>query len=454
MFPASPARFLRRIVRVLPLAFFYGCADAPEPLAPRVPLKPNTLLGPVVTVTNTDDAGAGSLRQAIIDAPDGATIQFDAAIAGQTIALSTGRLVIDKSLTIEGSAANGMTISGSLLDQVIVTGPSTNVTLRNLSIVDGKSTSPGGGIIANGNLTLDHSLVAHNEVVNKGGGGILLDDGGSTLVLLNSTVSENVALAGGGIFAVGYVVSRNSTIVGNIAQQGGGGLYGTVGASLRNTIIANNVDNGGTEENCHLSAAESAYFGTNISNDETCGGIGPNYVVADPVVGPLAANGGPTKTHALLFSSPAIDGGTACTEGSDQRYVARPQGSSCDVGAFEFNAFRPVTLTVNPNVAVNVKTGTASVAGTISCDGPAPTPIRVDLSQVQKTTGKFTTIVQATLAIPFTCVSTPTSWTAQLTPATGKFEPGAATGTVTTLTVPRGYLPANVVASLKLFQVK
>ena len=445
---------LRRILPVVPLALvIYGCSDAAEPLAPRIPAKPNALVGPVVTVANTDDAGPGSLRQAIVDADPGSTIQFDAAIAGQTIALLTGRLLIDKSLTIEGSAANGMTISGSLLDKVIVTGVSTDVTLRNLSILDGKSTGPGGGIVANGNLTLDHSLVAHNEVVSKGGGGILLDDAGSTLVLLNTTVSENVALAGGGIYAVGYVVSRNSTIVGNVAQDGGGGLYGSFGASLRNTIIANNVDNGGTRENCVIAANESAYFGTNISNDDTCGS-GPNYVVADPIVGPLAANGGPTKTHALLISSPAIDAGAACTEATDQRYVARPQGSSCDVGAFEFNAFRPVALTVNPNVAVNAKTGTATVAGTISCNGPAPTPIRVVLSQTQKTTGKFTTIVQATFAIPFTCVSTPTSWSMQLTPATGKFEPGAASGTVSTLSVPRGYLPATVVGSLKLFQAK
>ena len=449
MFPASPARRLRRTLPVLSLAliFIAGCTDAPEPLAPRVLTKPNTLLGPLLTVTNTDDAGAGSLRQTIIDAPVGATIQFDAAIAGQTIALSTGPLLIDKSLTIEGSAANGMTISGSLLDKVMVTSSSTDVTLRNLSIVDAKSTSPGGGIFAGGNLTLDHSLVANNVVDGKGGGGILLGDDESTLVLLNSTVSENVASAGGGIFAVGYVVSRNSTIVGNVAATQGGGLYAAA-ASLRNTIIANNTAE--AKANCNVEVSSSAYFGTNISNDDTCG-FG---LVADPVIGPLAANGGPTRTHALLFSSPAIDGGTSCTEASDQRYVARPQGSSCDVGAFEFTAFRPVTLTVNPNVAVNAKTGTATVAGTISCDGPAPTPIRVVLSQTQKTTGKFTTIVQATFAIPFTCVSTPTSWSMPLTPATGKFEAGAATGTASTLSVPRGYLPANVVASLKLFQVK
>ena len=448
MLPKAAVRHLGHTISLLFAGLaFYGCNDASEPLAPRVPATPNALVATVVTVTNTDDAGPGSLRQLILDAVPGSIIQFDPAIAGQTIALSTGPLHIDKSLTIEGSAANGMTISGSLLDKVIGTFPSTDVTLRNLSIVDGKSTSPGGGIIAGGNLTLDHSLVANNEVVNKGGGGILMNDAGSTLVLLNSTVSENVSLAGGGILAAGYVVSRNSSIIGNVAVAEGGGLLADA-VSMRNTIIANNTAN--TRANCSVLVSSSAYFGTNISNDNTCG-FG---IVADPIIGPLANNGGPTRTHALLLGSPGIDAGTACTETSDQRHVARPQGSSCDVGAFEFNAFLPVTVTVNPNVAVNAKTGTATVAGTISCNGPAPTPFNVVLSQTQKTTGKFTTIVQATVGIPFTCVSTPTSWSVPLTPATGKFQPGDATGTVSTLSVPRGYVPANVVASLKLFQVK
>src|SRR5688572_14116797 len=121
MLSASPLRQAWRAFSPLAVALLYGCSDPSTPLAPRLPATPHALLATLVTVTNTDDAGAGSLRQAIIDAPDGATIQFDAAVAGQTIALSTGPLNIDKSLTIEGPVANGMTISGSLLDKVIVT---------------------------------------------------------------------------------------------------------------------------------------------------------------------------------------------------------------------------------------------------------------------------------------------------------------------------------------------
>jgi hypothetical protein len=143
-----------------------------------------------------------------------------------------------------------------------------------------------------------------------------------------------------------------------------------------------------------------------------------------------------------------------CTEATDQRYVARNQGASCDIGAFEFDTFRTVTLTIGPNVAVHAKSGVATVSGTISCVGSAPTPLGISLSQTQKTTGKFTTIIQAQTNIPATCTATPSSWSVALTPATGKFEPGSAPGSATVLSAPSGYVPTTVIAPLKVFQVK
>jgi hypothetical protein len=444
-------RPLGRIVLLLPVALLYGCADAPNPVAPRLPDAPQAIVADAISVTNTDDAGAGSLRQAIIDAPDGAAIRFDPAIAGQTIVLSTGTLEIDKTLTIEGPLASGMTISGGFSFQVFHIDNAGNAILRNLSIVNGYNKF-GGGLSVEGTAILDHSLVANNEAAEAAGGGISVS-GSGLLAVVNSTISGNVSpTQGGGIYSIGSTSIRNSTIVNNAAGQTAGGIY-AVGESLalRNSIVANNV--AAAESNCHVDLFAVTYIGRILSNDASCG-ADPTIAVGNPALDPLANNGGPTKTHALRIGSPAIDGGSACSENTDQRYVARNQGASCDVGAFEFDAFRVVALTVNPNVAVNAKTGVATVTGTISCDGPAPTPIRVVLSQTQKTAGKFTTIVQATLAIPFTCVSTPTSWSIALVPSSGKFEPGAATGTVSTLTVPLGYVPANVVASLKLFQVK
>jgi hypothetical protein len=443
-------RPLGRIVSLLPVALLYGCADAPNPVAPHLPAAPQAIVADAINVTNTDDDGAGSLRQAIIDAPDGAVIHFDPAIAGQTIVLSTGTLQIDKTLTIEGPLTGGMTISGGLAFQVFLIDATANVILRNLSIVNGLNKF-GGGLSVRGTATLDHSLVANNEAAEAGGGGISVSSSG-VLAIVNSTISGNVSpSSGGGVSSAGALSIRNSTIVNNVAGQRAGGIE-AVGESLalRNSIVANNV--APEKSNCHLDPFGLTYIGRILSNDASCGSD-PAIGVGNPSLDPLANNGGPTKTHALRLGSPAIDGGSSCSESTDQRYVTRNQGASCDVGAFEFDAFRTVTLTVNPNAAVS-KAGVATVTGTISCDGPAATPIRVVLSQTHKTTGKFTTIVQATSAIPFTCVSTPASWSIALVPASGKFESGAAAGTVSTLTVPLGYVPATVPATLKLFNVK
>ena len=88
---------------LLSISLLSACSDTPTTIKPLAVAASRDLLAPpVVTVTNTDDAGAGSLRQAIIDAPDGATIRFDASIAGQTIGVTTGFMAIPKSLTIEG----------------------------------------------------------------------------------------------------------------------------------------------------------------------------------------------------------------------------------------------------------------------------------------------------------------------------------------------------------------
>lgn len=455
MLPTSPVRLLRRTLLLLPIALLYGCSDDSTPLGPRADTKPHALLAPVVTVMNTDDAGAGSLRQALIDATDGGTIQFDASIAGQTIVLSTGYLYVDKSLTIEGPVSAGMTISGGFLDRVFLTDFNTDVVFRNLAIVNGNdqtSGGGGGGIWDNGKLLLDHVLIANNQTGNTGGGIFVKSSGQLTLV--NSTVSGNVAASGGGIEAGAPITLWNSTITNNASSFGGGVIIGLDSkVNLRNSIIANNVDSNG-HPNCYVQiGSEILFSGKNLSNDDSCG-IDPSMIIADPLLGPLANNGGPTLTHAILSGSPAIDAGTACSEATDQRYVARNQGLSCDIGAFEFNTFDTVALTFGPNVAVNPKTGAAKFAGTIACSAPASVELIINVSQTQKTTGRFPTIVSATGGLTVYCNTSASSWSLTLTSGNGKFQNGSATGTVETATVPAGFLRSSVTTTLKLFQVK
>lgn len=450
MFATPSLRHTRRAAALLVAALLIGCSDTPGPVAPLTPSAPNAQAGTVLIVTNTDNAGPGSLRQAVLDAVSGDVIQFDPSIAGQTISLTSGPVFLDGLVTIEGPAGAGMTISGSFLSQVFyVLGGF--ATFRNLSIVHGRTNDNGGGIFVGGSALLDHVLVADNHA--DAGGGIA-GAGNTHLTLLNSTLSGNTADGGGAVVSHGTLTMYNSTIVNNTAITIGGGLAIVAGtAHLRNSIVANNTLGASMPSNCEVvSGSTLLASGANLSNSAECG---PGFSVADPLLGPLADNGGPTKTHALLFGSPAIDLGTSCTEATDQRHVSRPQGSTCDVGAFEFDAFRVMNVAISPNVAVNAKTGVATVTGTISCPGYSYSPLRVTLNQTQKTRGKFTTIIQAQADLPaVTCTSAPSSWSATLTPATGQFASGTATASASVTSSPGGYVPGNVTSPVKLFQVK
>src|SRR4028119_1979294 len=91
-----------------------------------------------VTVTNTNDSGPGSLRNAIASAASGDTIRFAGSLGGRTITLTSGELFINKSLRIEAGNAGQVTISGNNTSRVMLTAEYTNVTLQNLIIANGR----------------------------------------------------------------------------------------------------------------------------------------------------------------------------------------------------------------------------------------------------------------------------------------------------------------------------
>jgi hypothetical protein len=450
MLAASPKRLGRRVLPAL-LVVFYGCSDPSAPASPRVELRAPSLDVNVVKVTNTDDSGPGSLRQAIADAPDGSVIQFDASIAGKTIV--TDGLFPKNHITIEGPLPAGITISGGLRAIVFAVGDGADVTLRNLSIVDGRNGIGGGIDVLRARLLLDHVLVANNEAVEDGGGIMAADN--AILTVVNSTISGNVAPNRGGAIVVSDesdVTIRNSTIANNTSAP----LTGAIAAdasrlSIRNTILGN-FETGG---NCNFAQDVAVTFvGTNLSDDITCGSSG--VTLGNALLKPLANNGGPTRTHAIDIASAAVDAGTLCTESTDQRYVARPAGTSCDVGAFEFNDYGTFKFTIGPNISVNPKTGVATVTGTIACSklGGATT-VSIAMSQTQKSTGRFTTIVQGTGGVTVaSCSMSPASWSTTIMPGSGKFESGNATASVSTVTIPPGFIQGSASATVKIFFVK
>ena len=315
------------------------------------------------TVTNTNDSGPGSLRQAIADANSSDTITFDSGILPGTITLTTGRLNINKDLTIQGPGASDLAIDGNNASRVFTICCDIAVTITGLTIqngftggngggianlailaitnstISGNSSRMGGGGIYNvgGTLTITDSTISNNSVNNSGGGGGIRNIGSGTVTIANSTITGNAAAIHGGGIENGsasptqtQLIITNSTITGNSAAVGGG-VRNLGTAKLTNTIIANSPSG----SDCSGEVITS--LGHNLDSDRTCGlGVAGDISGVNPLLGPLADNGGTTFTRALLPGSPATDAGdnTACPD-SDQRGVTRPQGSVCDIGAYE-----------------------------------------------------------------------------------------------------------------------
>ena len=438
---------------ILTLAVAAGC-DAPDPItAPSPELRPRTLTAASVVVQNANDAGPGSLRQAIADAQEGETIQFDPALAGQTITLTTGSLFVLRGMTIEGPTSAGITISGNRANRVFHT-TGTGVVLRNLTITGGKLITPGAGVFNGGTLTIDHSVITGNETTGAptvpGFGGGVYNGSPGELTVINSTISGNTAAdGGGGIYSTAPLAIINSTIAYNDAGAGSGVSVLNGPLLLRNALIANNA-----AADCAVSPLPSSdivtYEGTNLSSDASCG-LDPAMLVGDPMLGPLASNGGPTQTHALLIGSPAVEAAAACTVTTDQRYVARPQlaGGACDIGAYEFTAFLQVSLAIDASATVNPKSGIAVVSGTISCGTQTPAELEIRLAQPQKV-GRVSTTIQATDLVTVDCVGKK-YWSVALAPASGGFQTGAATATVSTTKLDKWYQPATATKTVKLY---
>jgi hypothetical protein len=164
-----------------------------------------------------------------------------------------------------------------------------------------------------------------------------------TAEIINSTISGNKAVRyGGGIAAAGEVQIAHCTISNNAVGDGGGALWVRGEVSIENTIVANNASAGG---DCIIGGPGGFHGKGSIdknSNNLIGDGSCDANLSGNPLLGPLADNGGDTLTRALLPGSPAIDAISAisCTLPIDQRWMPRPvvqtsPDTPCDIGAFE-----------------------------------------------------------------------------------------------------------------------
>lgn len=264
------------------------------------------------------------------------TFTNNTALGGGGGILNTdGTLTVDQSTFTGNSASSGGAIEG---------GVGSNSVLA--STLSGNSAVQGGGVSVSSGLSVVGSALSGNTATTEGGGVYVGTDAG--FGISNSTLSGNTAgTSGGGLYA--SAASRPGTIThvtfyGNTASSGGA-LFSDVAPTLRNSIVAYSASGG----NC-AGAALPQDLGNNVqAPGSSCG----NGILSDPssptdcsLLGPLAVNGGPTRTHALLVRpglplcpgpNPAIDGVplAACPFPTDQRGAARPAGAACDMGAFE-----------------------------------------------------------------------------------------------------------------------
>jgi hypothetical protein len=335
----------------------------------------------VNSMADTANATDGylSLREAIAivnspTLPSGLSSQITGQISGTLHANQTDSIVFDHTqvtsaiilagtrleltlptgtaaVTIDGGAA-GVTVDGNHVSGVFQADGGVTATLNDLTISNGYNTDVGGGINNGGTLTLTNCTLSGNSGAQ--GGGI---QNGGTLTVSNCTLSGNSAWqgSGGGINNVRNhtLIVTNCTLSGNSSRsRAGEGILNHGTLTLNNSIVANN-------------GFDIDSFGGTVT--------GSHDLTDVPVpLAPLANNGGPTPTMALLPGSPAIGGVPANTSGTpstDQRGFSRITTAATDIGAFEVQPTdSTVALTASPGPSFygQAVTLTAAVSLTLS----------------------------------------------------------------------------------------
>ena len=306
---------------------------------------------------------------------------------GAAILIDGGTLLLDN-VTLMDNAGTGMFSNGGAIyayngTQVtlqrvtatantaqyggaIATDATSTLTLTEF-IADGNTAVNDGGAVRHMGtaLTITQSLFTGNQAGTPGssGGAIIVSPNTtSTLSIANSTFHSNRHTGGGSGSAIGVTggvaagTITNSTFADNDGAPGTIAVSGNSQLTLRNTIVSN-----------AMGFANCAVFGMGTivdgGNNLQWGGIqtlscGATMLEEDPLLAPLANNGGFSQTMALQTGSPAINTGSGCPA-MDQRGVARPIGPACDIGAFE----SPLGFTGVPPAATTAAIPTLGHAG-------------------------------------------------------------------------------------------
>jgi hypothetical protein len=380
------------------------------------------------TVTNLSDSGAGSLRQAILDANanSGADqVTFGSSLSGQ-ITLGSQLPNITDPLDVVGPGADRLTVSGNFNSRIFYIYPTvhgTPVTISGLTLTAGKPSGSdpvsgrGGAVFSKyAKLTLDRVVISGSSSESFGGG---VENADGSLTVRSSTISGNSAASAGGISnrhdQPGVDIVENSTITGNHASNyGGGGVWfenpfdeatidvrgstiagnsvastGTGGgggfwtngngATLTNTISAENTAAPGPDVRTAGPSTVSASFSLIESPDGATIAGASNVFGQDPKLGALGDIGGPTPTMPLLDGSPALDAGLSAGLATDQRGAPRPfdlaglgpaaGGDNADIGASERNLCGTTIVNRIGTSGADRLTGTPGADGILGLGG-------------------------------------------------------------------------------------
>ena len=366
----------------------------------------------------------------------------------------------DGTLTVTGSTMgpdNSSDSEGGGLYNAV----GSTMTVTGSTIKGNSTTSSGGGIYNSGTLTVTDSTISGNTShrttagqfsFGGEGGGIYstndipdtdtANDPDDTTTITNSTISGNGVTGdgavGGGVYnSSGLTVIEHSTITNNTAPDGGGsGVVSLGNEEFASTEVLSSIisDNPGTDvdffsefgtlTNTFLSRGYNLIGDGNATTppnnafDQT----GDQTGVADPGLGDLADNGGPTQTHALLTGSPAIDKGppsTSCPPpATDQRGVTRPQDGDadstavCDIGSFEFQTHP--ALSINDITLTEGNSATTAATFTVSLSEASVQTVTVNYATADDTATAGTDYQSSTGTLSFAAGQTTQSVSVQV----------------------------------------
>lgn len=221
--------------------------------------------------------------------------------------------------------------------------------LTNVTFYNNTATGEGGGLYAteSANVTTIQQSTFYSNTATSGGA--IYNRNGSEVLATNVTISGNHAdEAGGGAYVEAFFDLRHATMVSNTAVITGDGIYANTGADV--ALLSDNIIAYHEDDNCAIGGTGAIFsLDYNLEDANDCGLTQTNDITnTNPLLLPLADNGGDTLTHAFEFGSPAFNSGSSSGTTVDQRGVVRPQYGVADRGAYEFD---DLTCTAENNVS-------------------------------------------------------------------------------------------------------